>query len=97
MEVLKLNIELADNGIIIRNLDCEDEVILALTGGGTHKDEAYGYDIDHTKEYEAIGRKIFDWLKDDVLPEHYADMIVTNFDLEVKCKCKGKALRNASR
>ena len=82
-ESLKMNIELADNGIIIRNLECEDDVILA-----TSKD--YGSaGIDHDDEYKAIGKKIFDWMYNDLLGK-MEDFIVTNFDIEVQAKAKGR-------
>ena len=46
-ECLKMNIELADNGIIIRNPENEDEVTIAL----------------EKSEPRAIGQKIFNWLE----------------------------------
>lgn len=39
-ENMQLTIEFADNGIILRNPECEDEMTLVLTGKGTHKAEA---------------------------------------------------------
>ena len=91
-EKMRMNIELADNGIIIRNPENEDEVTLAMNGGGTRKADGYGYDIDHSDEYKAIGRKIYKWLMDDVIPEH-TDFIITNFDIEVVATCKGHDFR----
>lgn len=61
VEQMKLDIEFADNGIILRNPDIEDEVTLALIKA-KHNEVGYGYDIDHTEEYRAIGKKIYDWL-----------------------------------
>ena len=85
MEKMRMNIELADNGIIIRNPECEDEVTLAMNG--------YGYDINHTDEYKAIGKKIYDWLLDVVMQEHDTELVITNFDIDVVATCKGRAMQ----
>ena len=45
-EKMQLVIEFADNVIILRNPELEDEVTLALTGKSIRKPEGYGYDID---------------------------------------------------
>ena len=81
-ECLKMNIELADNGIIIRNPDEEDEVMLAL-----HRDDS---DRARDDEYKAIGKKVYDWLMDVVILKHKDDLIVTNFDIDVVATCKGR-------
>ena len=91
-ETLRMNIELADNGIIIRNPDCEDKVTLAMESG-VHKSEGYGYDIDHTQECKAIGRKIYDWLMNVVLLEQDPnEIITTGFQLKINAKCEGREL-----
>ena len=82
-ESLKMNIELADNGIIIRNLECEDEVTLAW-----HRH--YDNDSAREDEYKAIGKKIFDWLCDVVIKKHQEEFIITNFDLDIKAVAKGR-------
>ena len=86
-ECLKMNIELADNGIIIRNPESEDEVTLALS-----KDNGItglGHKCRHDDEYKAIGQKIFDWLCDVVIEEHQEELIITNFDIDIKAVAKG--------
>ena len=88
-EKMRMNIELADNGIIIRNPENEDEVTLAMNGGDTRKADGYGYDIDHGDEYKAIGKKVYDWLMDVVVNEH-TEFIITNFDIDVVATCKGR-------
>lgn len=93
MEKMRMNIELADNGIIIRNPECEDEVTLAMNGGGTRKADGYGYDINHTDEYKAIGKKIYDWLMDVVIQEHEGELVITNFDIDVVATCKGRPFK----
>ena len=87
-ECLKMNIELADNGIIIRNPENEDEVTLAMTKaeGVT----GLGYKPDHSNEYQLIGMKIYSWLMDVVIQEHVDELIVTNFDIDVVATCKGR-------
>ncbi len=78
-----MNIELADNGIIIRNLENEDEVTIAQTALDFHKD-------NHDNEYKAIGQKVYDWLLDVVIQEHKDDLIITNFDIDIMATCKGR-------
>jgi len=96
-ETLRMNIELADNGIIIRNPDCEDEVTLAMQKGewvdqgGVQKGAFYNH-FDHTQEHQAIGRKIYDWLMNVVLLEQDPSYIITTgFQLEINAKCEGRA------
>ena len=87
-EKVRMNIELADNGIIIRNPENEDEVTLAMTKaeGVT----GLGYEPDHSNEYQLIGMKIYSWLMDVVIQEHVDELIVTNFDIDVVATCKGR-------
>lgn len=87
-ETMRLDIEFADNGIILRNPDYEDEVTLALIKE-KHKEVGYGYDIDHTEEYRAIGKKIYDWM-DVVVPEHEGIWITTGVNLHIKAKLTGR-------
>ena len=85
-EKMRMNIELADNGIIIRNHDCEDDVTLAITS-----EARTIYNERHlTNEYKAIGKKIFDWLLDVVIQEHEDELVITNFDIDVVATCKGR-------
>ena len=92
VEQMKLDIEFADNGIILRNPDIEDEVTLALTGKGTHKPEGYGYDIDHSEEYRAIGKMIYDWLTDVAMAEHADHWVSTGAALHIKAELTGRAV-----
>lgn len=89
-EKMQLTIEFADNGIILRNPECEDEVTLALTGKGTHKPEGYGYDIDHSDEYRAIGKKIYDWLTEVAVVEHSDYFITTGAELDITATLNGR-------
>ena len=88
MEKMRMNIELADNGIIIRNPDCEDDVTLAITSEA----RTIYNERDLTNEYKAIGKKIFDWLMDEIF-EHNNYIIITNFDIDVVATCKGRDFR----
>lgn len=88
-EKMRMNIELADNGIIIRNPECEDDVTLAITSEA----RTIYNDKDLSNEYKAIGRKIYDWLLDVVIQEHEDELIITNFDIDVVATCKGMAMR----
>ena len=85
-EKMRMNIELADNGIIIRNPECEDDVTLAITS-----DARTIYNEKDLTIIMAIGRKIYDWLLDVVIQEHKDDLIITNFDIDVVATCKGRA------
>lgn len=86
VEVMNLNIELADNGIIIRNEANEDEVTLAL-----ERDERFNDEKDRRQDmYKAIGEKIYDWLMDDVINKQSDELIVTNFELDICVECVGK-------
>ena len=88
-ECLKMNIELADNGIIIRNPDCEDDITLAITSEA----RTIYNERDLSNEYKAIGKKIYDWLLDVVIQEHESDLIITNFDIDVVATCKGREFK----
>lgn len=86
VEVMNLNIELADNGIIIRNEANEDEVTLAL-----ERDERFNDEKDRRQDmYKAIGEKIYDWLMDDVINKQSDELIVTNFELDICVECVGR-------
>ena len=85
-EKMRMNIELADNGIIIRNPECEDDVTLAIT---CEARTIYN-EKDLSNEYKAIGKKIYDWLLDVVIQEHEDELIITNFDIDVVATCKGR-------
>ena len=84
-EKMRMNIELADNGIIIRNLENEDEVTIAQKAFDFHND-------NHDNEYKAIGQKVYDWLLDAVIPEHEDELIITNFDIDVVATLKGRPM-----
>ena len=85
-EKMKLNIEMADNGIIIRNPNCEDEVSVAVTSDA----RTIYNERDLTNEYKAIGRKVYDWLLDVVIQEHETELIITNLDIDITATCKGR-------
>ena len=89
IEQMKLDIEFADNGIILRNPDIEDEVTLALIKEKP-REIGYGYEIDHTEEYRAIGKKIYDWLMEVAVPEHADYWVSTGANLHIKAKLIGR-------
>ena len=88
-EKMRMNIELADNGIIIRNPECEGDITLAITSEA----RTIYNEKDLSNEYKAIGRKIYDWLLDVVIQEHEDELIITNFDIDVVATCKGRDFR----
>ena len=87
---MRLTIEFADNGIILRNPDCEDDVTLALDGSGTHSADGWGYDVDHSDEYKAIGKKVYDWLTEVVVPEYSGHFISTGAELDIIATMTGR-------
>ena len=89
-EKMQLTVEFADNGIILRNPELEDEVTLALTVKGIRKPEGYGYDIDHTDEYKAIGRKVYEWLTNVAVVEHSDYWIATGAELDIVATLTGR-------
>ena len=80
-EKMQLTIEFADNGIILRNPECEDEIKLAVTGHG---------DTLYDEEYKAIGQKILDWLFEVVVPENADKLIVTGAELDITATMTGR-------
>lgn len=91
VESMRLDIEFADNGIILRNPDIEDEVMLALTKETTSTSMARPYDLDHTEEYRAIGKKIYDWLTEVAVAEHSGHWVSTGANLHIKAELTGRA------
>ena len=89
IETMRLDIEFADNGIILRNPDIEDEVTLALIKE-KNKEVGYGYDIDHTEEYRAIGKKISDWLTEVAVADHADHWVSTGARLSIKAELTGR-------
>ena len=90
VEFMRLDIEFADNGIILRNPDCEDEVTLALTGSEM-REAGYAYGIDHSQEYRAIGKKIYDWLTEVAVADHADHWVSTGANLHIKAELTGRA------
>lgn len=90
VETMRLDIEFAENGIILRNPDYENEVTLALTleegidGEGKRTDW-------HAKEYRAIGKKIYDWLTEVAVSENADHWVSTGANLYIKAELTGRA------
>ena len=91
IESMRLDIEFADNGIILRNPDLEDEVTLALRTETLSTSLERFCDINHTEEYRAIGKKIYDWLTDVAVPEHADHWVSTGARLSIKAELEGRA------
>ena len=90
-EKMQLTIEFADNGIILRNPDCEEDVTLALIKE-KHKEVGYGYDIDHSEEYRVIGKKIYDWLTEVVVAEYSGYLVTTGAELDITATLNGRRM-----
>lgn len=91
VESMRLDIEFADNGIILRTPAIEDEVTLALTKETTSTSLARACDFDHSEEYCAIGKKIYDWLTEVVVPDHADHWVSTGANLHIKVELTGRA------
>ena len=89
-EKMQLTIEFADNGIILRNPELEDEVTLALTKETTSTSMARAYDLDHSEEYRVIGKKIYDWLTEVVVAEYSGYLITTGAELDITATLNGR-------
>lgn len=89
-EKMQLSIEFANNGIILRSPECGDEVLLAIHGKGTEKDGVYGYIVDHSEEYKAIGKKILDWLINTAIVDN-DDWLSTGADLNIEATLTGRS------
>ena len=89
---MRLTIEFADNGIILRNPECEDEVTLALTKIVEYDPHVSSdrYDFVHDDEYKAIGKKVYDWLMNVVVQEHDGEIICTGAELDITATLAGR-------
>lgn len=87
-EKMRLTVEFADNGIILRNPEYEDEVTLAV-----HPDTGYNpKGADYSEEYKAIGQKIYDWLLNVVVEDHSYEWISTGAELSITATLDGRAM-----
>ena len=90
VETMRIDIEFADNGIILRNPDIEDEVTLALRTETISTSLERFCDINHTEEYRAIGKKIYEWLTDGAITEHADRWITTGAHLHINAELTGR-------
>ena len=81
----QIEIELADNGIILRDCADPDNVFLALYD----QNRPQGHDRDDI--YKAIGRDIFIWLM-DVLIEDHPEHITTGCRLTINAELLGRPM-----
>lgn len=86
-EKMQLNIEFADNGIILRSPECKDDVSLALAK--ELAPNGYQINIDHSDEYKAIGKKIYDWLSGDVATKWRGLWSITGAKLDITATLNG--------
>ena len=84
-EKMRLTIEFADNGIILRNPEYEDEVTLAV---GDKRADC----INHSEECKAIGLKIYNWLMDVVVEDHKNEIIATGAELDITATLTGREM-----
>ncbi len=83
-EVMQLNIELADNGVIIRNPDNEDYVWLALRKEEGDEDER------NAMITLSLGQMIYEWLIEVVLTKHEDELIINGFEIDISARCTGR-------
>ena len=94
VETMRLDIEFADNGIILRNPDFEGYVTLALT-----KEiplEVGHCDIDQTEVYCAIGKKIYEWLTDEACnhADHWESTGANLHIIHIKAELTGRKIND---
>jgi hypothetical protein len=91
-EKMRLVIEFADNGIILRNPELEDEVTLALTKIVEYDPHVSRdrYEFVHDDEYKAIGKKIYDWLNNEVVPGYSDTWVSTGAELDITATLTGR-------
>lgn len=90
---MRLTIEFADNGIILRNPDIEDEVTLAITERYESRISGPGFDMyetDHTDEYKAIGKKVYDWIDNDVVRCNSREWLATGVEISITAILQGR-------
>jgi hypothetical protein len=91
-EKMQLTIEFADNGIILRNPELEDEVTLALMKIVEYDPHVSRdrYEFVHDDEYKAIGKKIYDWLNNEVVPGYSDTWVSTGAELDITATLTGR-------
>lgn len=91
VEYMRLDIEFANNGIILRTPDDEYEVTLALTKEIQSTSLTRRCDLDHSEEYRVIGKRIYDWLTEVAVPDNAGYWVSTGAKLIVKAELTGRA------
>lgn len=87
-DVLRISIDLANNGVIIRNPDDEGDVQLVLYK--PHCENSFSTESAHDDEYKEIGKRIVFWMYNAVLEMHSDELNVTGFNMEVAVSCIGR-------
>lgn len=93
-ETMRMVINLAENGIIIRNPDSIDPDNAYLAMSKATKNEPYGYTFDHSDEHRAIGRRIYAWLMEELSEEHECKMEINGFEIEINAWVTGREMNN---
>ena len=83
-ERLRMTIEYAENGIIIRRHDYGGVEVVVT------KKELEGVGDMYENEYKAIGKHIYGWLDDCVIAEHQDELIIGAMELDITATCKGE-------
>ena len=91
-ETMRMVIETADNGMILRNPEEPDDVHLAVAKAT--KNDGFGYTFDHSDEHRAIGRRIYDWLMEELSEEYEDEMVITEFGIEINAWVTGREFSN---
>jgi len=86
-EKMDLDIELADNGIILRDPNDEDIVTLALYGDQPDSKEY------RSEVYRAIGQRVYDWLLEVAMAEHCDHWVSTGAHIDITATLTGRPMR----
>jgi len=91
VETMRLDIEFADNGIILR--DFEGNVTLALSKELPMEE---GGELDQTEAYCAIGKKIYEWLTDEACnhADHWESTGANLHIIHIKAELTGREIND---
>ena len=84
-----LDIEFADNGIIIRD-PIDPDCITIATYQDTHHNGVLDKDIEFADIYTKLGRILYTWLCEVVIGEHEKELYTTGFKLVFHASCVGR-------
>ncbi len=83
---LHLSIELADNGIIMRDRDCADIVEVEKYDNTFDYSDKPRYNADI---HRMLGRKIYEWIMEVVVDDNVRDWATNGADIDINVRLNG--------